>query len=128
MTPDDEGPASLDINTEAKVVPLEVRPPVTRRLAAWWLVLAVALAAFVLLLLDQLRHGMVVLGSALWLGAGLRAVLPTERAGGLVVRSRRRCHSRRRPSSARASSFASTMRQVYARRWPSSSVAGGAVS
>lgn len=51
-------------------------------------VLAVVALAAVLVLFDRWRRGSVAFGSALLLGAVLRAALPTQRAGLLQVRSR----------------------------------------
>ena len=51
-------------------------------------VLAVVVAAALLVLVDRWRRGAFVFGSAMLLGAVLRAVLPTDRAGLLQVRGR----------------------------------------
>lgn len=52
------------------------------------IVLVVVLAAFVLVATDRWRRGATVLGAALVLAAGLRALLSEERAGLLAVRAR----------------------------------------
>ncbi|WP_460864272.1 DUF3017 domain-containing protein [Rhodococcus aerolatus] len=51
-------------------------------------VLLVVLAAFALVATDRWRRGATVLGAALVLAAGLRALLSEERAGLLAVRAR----------------------------------------
>ncbi len=51
-------------------------------------VVAVATAGLVLVSLAHWRQGAVVIGVAMLVGAGLRLLLPSRRAGSLVVRSR----------------------------------------
>lgn len=51
-------------------------------------VFGVAAAGLVLVATDRWREGTAVLGVAMLLGAGLRLLLPSRRAGSLVVRSR----------------------------------------
>ncbi|MFM9377842.1 DUF3017 domain-containing protein [Gordonia sp. VNK21] len=51
-------------------------------------VLAVVAVAAILVIIDRWRRGAFVFGAALLLGAVLRALLPSERAGLLQVRSR----------------------------------------
>ena len=78
----------MGVHTDPRVITSEARPPTTRSLGAWWMVIAAGAAGLVLLALDELRWAVVALATTLWLGAALRALVPTERAGGLVVRSR----------------------------------------
>ncbi|MFT4086552.1 MAG: DUF3017 domain-containing protein [Gordonia sp. (in: high G+C Gram-positive bacteria)] len=54
----------------------------------FFVVLAIIGFAAVLVLMDRWRRGAFVFGSAMLVGAVLRAVLPTSRAGLLQVRSR----------------------------------------
>ncbi|HNP55416.1 MAG TPA: DUF3017 domain-containing protein [Gordonia sp. (in: high G+C Gram-positive bacteria)] len=54
----------------------------------YFFVLGVVALAVVLVLVDRWRRGAFVFGGALALGAVLRAVLPTSRAGLLQVRGR----------------------------------------
>ncbi len=54
----------------------------------YFVVMGVVALAVVLVLVDRWRRGAFVFGGALSLGAVLRAVLPTSRAGLLQVRSR----------------------------------------
>lgn len=54
----------------------------------FYLVMALIAVAAVLVLLDRWRRGAFVFGSAMLVGAVLRAVLPTSRVGLLQVRSR----------------------------------------
>ncbi len=51
-------------------------------------VLATVLAGIVVVAADRFRAGALLIGAAVLLAAGLRAVLPERRAGLLVVRSR----------------------------------------
>ncbi len=51
-------------------------------------VVAVAAAGLVLVSVGHWRQGTVVIGGAMLVGAGLRLLLPSRRAGSLVVRSR----------------------------------------
>lgn len=76
----------MRVEDEPRVV-VQPRPYVTRRLAAWWVVGALVLVA-VIVAQERLLWASVLLSSALGLGALLRLLLPTESAGGLVVRSR----------------------------------------
>lgn len=52
------------------------------------LVCGIGLIGFLLVALQHWRRGTVVLGLALLVAAGLRAVIPDERAGLLAIRSR----------------------------------------
>ena len=88
MAPEPDSPREMGVETDPRVIEPESRPPATRSLAAWWLVAAVGSVGLVLLALGHLRWSVVALATTLWLGAALRALVPTERAGGLVVRSR----------------------------------------
>ena len=83
-----EEPREIEVETQPRVVAPEQRPPATPRLSAWWLVVAVGAVALVVLALGQLRWAVILVASGLWLGAGIRAVVPETVAGGLVVRSR----------------------------------------
>lgn len=85
--PEPHPPTPVVVSTPA-TPPVEERPPTTQRLGHWWLVAGIAVAGFGFIAADRLRHGVILLAVALWAGAALRAVLPTQRAGGLVVRSR----------------------------------------
>lgn len=67
---------------------IEPRPPIVRGLRLWWLPMAGLVVGMLFIATDHmLRAGASIAGS-LWLAAGLRAVLPEEAAGGLVVRYR----------------------------------------
>ncbi len=66
----------------------EPRPPVVPRLATWWVVAAVLALALVFVATDHLLRAGVTLAAGCLVGAVLRGVLPEDRAGGLVVRSR----------------------------------------
>jgi hypothetical protein len=55
---------------------------------AFALVVAVMLAAFALITIDRWRRGGTLIGGALLLAGGLRAVLSDERAGLLAIRGR----------------------------------------
>lgn len=68
--------------------PAEPRPTVTKRLAAWWAVATVAAVGVLAFLILRPSSAGVVLGIACLLAAALRSVLPTQWAGGLVVRTR----------------------------------------
>lgn len=83
-----EEPRRLEVETELQVITPERRPPTTRSLGTWWLVVAALLGSLGVLALGHLRLAMIALAASLWLGAAVRAVLPEEAAGGLVVRSR----------------------------------------
>lgn len=63
-------------------------PRITRHLGLWWVLAAGLLVAFAFVATDHLLRGTVVMGATLGVSAVLRAVAPTERAGGLVVRRR----------------------------------------
>ena len=84
--PDEQPP--MGVETEARVIDAEVRPPATTRLAAWWFVVLAGTVGLVLLAVDRLRWALVALAVTLWLGAAIRAFVPERTAGGLVVRSR----------------------------------------
>jgi hypothetical protein len=60
----------------------------TRGLGPWWVVLAGVAVALVLIALGHVVGGGVVMAGTFGLGALLRAVVPSRRVGGLVVRSR----------------------------------------
>jgi len=62
--------------------------PQARGLGPWWLVLAGVLLAVVLIATGHVVGGGVAMAVTLGAGAVLRAVVPTRRARGLVVRSR----------------------------------------
>jgi hypothetical protein len=62
--------------------------PQARGLGPWWLVLAGVLLAVVLVATGHVVGGGVAMAVTLGGGAVLRAVVPTRRARGLVVRSR----------------------------------------
>lgn len=67
-------------------------PPVrpderARDLGAWWATAALVLVGLGIVLTGHLRAGGMVVTAGLGLGAVLRALLPPELAGGLVVRS-----------------------------------------
>ena len=70
------------------------RPVRARRAGAWRthlpfaVVALVVVGAFALVATDRWRRGATVLGAALILAAGLRALLSEERAGLLAVRAR----------------------------------------
>ena len=61
-------------------------PP--RGLGPWWVVFVGVAVSLVLIADDHVLRGGVVLSLFLGLGAVLRALLPSSRAGGLAVRSR----------------------------------------
>lgn len=81
-------PQDMRVETDPRVIEPESRPPATRSLAAWWLVAAAGSVGLVLLALGHLRWSVVALAVSLWVGAVTRALVPDQRAGGLVVRSR----------------------------------------
>ena len=66
----------------------EPRPPTTTRLGAWWLVVAGLVVGILFSATDHHLRATVTLSASCLLGAVLRAFLPAERAGGLVVRRR----------------------------------------
>ena len=87
-TPTDVDDAPAGATGVPRPRPVEPRPTVTRRLAAWWGVAAVGILGVAgFLVVPPARAGL-VLGAACVLAAVLRAVLPTQWAGGLVVRRR----------------------------------------
>ena len=88
MAPEPDSPREMGVETDPRVIEPESRPPATRSLAAWWIVAAVGSIGLVLLALGHLRWSVVALAISLWIGAATRAVVPDQRAGGLVVRSR----------------------------------------
>jgi hypothetical protein len=61
---------------------------VTARFGALWLVALAMVSGLVVIGSGSVRWGGLVISGALFAGAVLRLVLPAERAGGLVVRSR----------------------------------------
>ena len=63
-------------------------PRITRRLRAWWALLAGLLVALGFVATDHMWRATASMSVSLILAAGLRAVLPDESAGGLVVRRR----------------------------------------
>lgn len=85
--PSSSPPEPVRVEGEPRVVAPPPRPTITRRLDAWWVV-AVVLALALAVATGRLLWGGVLLSAALGLGALLRLLLPSERAGGLVVRSR----------------------------------------
>ena len=62
--------------------------PPARGLGPWWLVLAGVLVALVLVATGHVVGGGIAMAVSLGGGAVLRAIVPTRRARGLVVRSR----------------------------------------
>jgi hypothetical protein len=60
----------------------------TRGLGPWWVVLAGVAAALVLIAVGDVVRGGIVMALTLGGGALLRALVPSRRVGGLVVRSR----------------------------------------
>jgi hypothetical protein len=60
----------------------------TRGLGPWWVVLAGVAAALVLIAVGDVLRGGIVMALTLGSGALLRALVPSRRVGGLVVRSR----------------------------------------
>ncbi|MBA3743189.1 DUF3017 domain-containing protein [Sporichthya sp.] len=67
------------------------RPVISRVVAAEWplvTVLAVCTAGVLVVLSEHFRRGTVLFAGGLVLAAGLRALLPSESAGLLVVRGR----------------------------------------
>jgi hypothetical protein len=58
------------------------------RLGWWWVATPVLVLGVVAFAVGQVRLAGFVIAGALGLAALIRAVLPTERSGGLVVRSR----------------------------------------
>ncbi len=62
--------------------------PAVRGLGPWWAVLVGMALALGLVALDHVVAGGVVMALTLGAGALLRALVPSRRVGGLVVRSR----------------------------------------
>jgi hypothetical protein len=58
------------------------------RLGWWWAAAPVLVLGVVLFLLDEVRPAGYTIAAGLGLAALLRLVLPTDRSGGLAVRSR----------------------------------------
>ena len=76
-----------------KVRDAEPRPSVrwrggTRRQALYFIVLGMLAVGLLLVLFDQWRKGLVVMGTSILLGGIARAVLPTRLVGWLAVRNR----------------------------------------
>ncbi|WP_338748390.1 DUF3017 domain-containing protein [Janibacter alittae] len=74
--------ASEDLSEQSRPA-LDVPP-----LAAWWVIAAGVVVGLIFVLTDHVLRATAVLGATLVLAAVLRIVLSTDRAGGLVVRSR----------------------------------------
>lgn len=68
--------------------PIEPRPPAIANLATWWLVAAGVVAGIGWAVTDHMLRASVTLACACFLGAGMRALLPDDLAGGLVARRR----------------------------------------
>lgn len=66
----------------------EPRPPTTTRLGAWWLVVVGLVIGVLFSATDHHLRATVMLSASCLMGAVLRAILPSEGAGGLVVRRR----------------------------------------
>ena len=65
-----------------------VRPALdVPHLAAWWVLAAGLVATMIFVLTDHMLRATTTLGGALAVAAGLRLILASTRAGGLVVRS-----------------------------------------
>jgi Protein of unknown function (DUF3017) len=64
------------------------RPRIIPTLGLWWAIAAGLAVGLLLAYLDHLRRAGIVLAGVLVVGAVARAILPEERIGGLVVRSR----------------------------------------
>lgn len=64
----------------------EPRPPVAPGLGVWWVVAAGLVGAVALSATDHHLRATVLFSGSCLLAAVLRAVLPTNKAGGLVVR------------------------------------------
>lgn len=76
-----DGPPDADVS-------IEPRPPIVSGLRLWWVPMVGLCIGLLFIAGDHMwRAGGTIAGS-LWLAAGLRAVLPEESAGGLVVRQR----------------------------------------
>lgn len=95
MSPDADGggrttPRTDRVSTITRVERIRHARAVRRYLVQipYFLVLLGLLVAAVLVVFDRWRRGAFVFGSALLLGALLRALIPTSRAGLLQVRSR----------------------------------------
>ena len=66
----------------------EPRPPIVARLGIWWLIAAIAVSGIAWAATDHMLRATLSLGGACLAAAALRLVLPPERAGGLITRSR----------------------------------------
>lgn len=66
----------------------EPRPPIVAHLGIWWLIAAVAASGIAWAATDHMLRATLSLGGACLAAAALRLVLPPERAGGLIIRSR----------------------------------------
>ncbi len=64
----------------------EPRPPVAPGLGVWWIVAAGLVTAVAFSATDHHLRATVMFSGSCLLAGVLRAVLPTDRAGGLVVR------------------------------------------
>lgn len=67
---------------------VEPRPPTTSRLATWWVLAIGLLIGLVFAAMTHPLRATFAFGGSCLVAAVLRGVLPTARAGGLVVRSR----------------------------------------
>lgn len=67
-------------------IPPSGQPLITKRLAAWWVLAIGLLVALGFFAADHMWRATAVLSGTLLVCAVLRARLPVERAGGLVVR------------------------------------------
>ncbi len=66
----------------------EPRPPAVARLGVWWVVALAIVVGVAWAATDHFLRATVTLAVGCLVGALLRLVLPPERAGGLVIRSR----------------------------------------
>lgn len=73
---------------DRQVGPTEPRPPIVSALGLWWLPVIGMLTACAFVATDHMLRAGASFGAAMFLAAGLRAVLPERLAGGLVVRHR----------------------------------------
>lgn len=81
-------PSQREGPTDPASVPAEPRPPAIVRLGVWWVV-ALGIAAGVLwAATDHMLRATVTIAGSCLLGGVLRAVLPENRAGGLLTRWR----------------------------------------
>lgn len=76
-----------DTGGEQDTAPTGPEPDVPP-LVGWWVIAAGVVVGLLFVLTDHVLRATAVVGATLVLAAVLRAVLPPERAGGLVVRSR----------------------------------------